>query len=139
MDGVEFAVGPVTGKKRILIPGRELGSIAKTNSSRGTGADVDHGPEGVSAVVGEFAGTGAPAVVSTVDDMVDSGGTIPGGIQIPFHIGVVSEHLSLAVQGRVVLVAEAGGDHVPGFALGIDSCHVAQWGFGATHKVLQGG
>ena len=58
-------------------------------------------------MAGPFAGAGAPTEVGAGGAVVDAGGAIPGGADVPFHVGVVGEEVAGGVEGDVELVAEA--------------------------------
>ena len=72
-----------------------------------TGADVDHRAHRIGKVFAPLLGGRTPAAFTTGNTMVDASGPIPGSTDIPFHIRVVNEELTIAVQGEVNRVTVA--------------------------------
>ena len=66
--------------------------------------------------------------------MVDAGGAIPRGVEVPLHVGVVSEHFTVGIEVDVVLVAEAGGDNFPLFSFGIGFANPSAGSFRTFHE-----
>ena len=91
MNRIKFSVRPVTGKQGILVLGWKLGSVTKDDPGGRAEPDVNSCAKRVAAGVHEFSRTRSPAVVGTVDHMVDSSRTVPRSIEIPFHVGIVGE------------------------------------------------
>ena len=117
VDGIHGAVGPVHDVERILVFGGEFRAIAELDASGAAGADVEHGRHAVRVVGGEFSGTIPEAEVRPGNGVTDAGGAVPRQSDVPFHIAVVTEKLSVLVEGDVVGVAEAHADEFPGFAV----------------------
>ena len=139
MNRVQFPVRPVTDEKCVLVLGGKLGSVSEGYPSRRPRAHIHHRTKGVTAIIHEFPGTRTPPVISSVNHMIDSGRAVPRRIHVPFHIRVIGEELSLAVQSRIVLVAEARGHYFPGLPLGVDLSDVPERSFSTLHVILQGG
>ena len=53
--------------------------------------------------------------------MIHTGGAVPGGSHVPFHIGIVDKHLSITIEGKVAGVAVAHVDHFPVGPVGIEA------------------
>ena len=71
--------------------------------------------------------------------MVDPGRAVPRCVHVPFHVRVISEKFTLAVDRGVILVAESGGHDFPSLAFGIDLGNVSERSFRSFHEVLQRG
>ena len=138
MHGVQLSVGPIADEKGILILCGKFGSVPEAYAGGGTGTHVNHGAKGITAIIHEFTGTRAPPELGSVDDVVYPRGAVPGGVHVPFHIRIIGEDFSFPVDCGVVLVAESGGKHFPGFPLGIDLGNMSEWSLGAFHEILQG-
>ena len=91
MNRIKFSVRPVAGKQGILVLGWEFGSVTKYDPGGRAEPDVNSCTKRIAAGVHEFSRTSSPAVVGTVDHVVDSSGAVPWSIEIPFHVGIVGE------------------------------------------------
>ena len=60
--------------------------------------------------------------------MVDAGGAIPGGADVPFHVGVVGEEVASGIEGDVELVAEAVAEEFEVGAVGVHGADVTAGG-----------
>src|SRR5262249_54036087 len=78
-----------------------------------------NGAEAVDVIGRPLAGAVAEAILRAADDVVDARGAIPRDADVPFHIGVVREKLTVAIEGSIELVAESCSDQLPGLALWI--------------------
>ncbi len=79
-------------------------------------------------MVGPFAGAGAPAEVGPGGAMIDASGAIPGGADVPFHIGIVGEEVASGVEGDVELIAKAVAEELDVGAIGIHGSDEAAGG-----------
>ena len=52
--------------------------------------------------------------------MTDAGGAVPGGVEVIFHVRVISEEFPVRIEAAVEDVAEADGDGFPIRAVGIE-------------------
>ena len=119
MDGVDGPVGPVEGEDRIaVLPGKGR-APSRDHSGGRSGTDIESRWQHIGIPGGELAGAGPPAELAAAGAVVDPGGPVPGRPAVPLHVRIVGEHLAVAVEGDVVLVAEADGVEVPALPLGI--------------------
>lgn len=132
VDGIHGAVGPVVDEEGALVFRGELGAGAEGDAGGAAEADVDDGGEAVGVVAGPLAGAAAPAELGAAGAVVHAGGAIPGGADVPLHVGVVAEELALGAEGDVELVAEAGAEELEVFAIGIHGADVAAGGEAAA-------
>ena len=71
--------------------------------------------------------------------MINPRWAVPRRIEIPFHVGVISEQFAFAIEGCVVLISETSGNNLPSFSLGIDLGNMSKRGLGTFHEMLQRG
>ena len=69
--------------------------------------ELEHRGKGVLVVRGPLARPSPPPELAAAGDVAQTGGTIPGRPHVPLHVRVVGEHLALAVESDVELVAIA--------------------------------
>ncbi|MFM1944670.1 MAG: hypothetical protein RI897_3652 [Verrucomicrobiota bacterium] len=125
MEGVDFAVAPVSEEESLLVSFGELGTVAEREAGGGTFADIDDTSEAVRGVVRPFAAAGSPAELCTAGDVVDSGRAVPGGAEVPFHIGVEGEPFAIGIAGEVIGVAQADGDEFECGGFGVEAADPA--------------
>src|SRR5690606_2288599 len=70
-----------------------------------------------------FSVPGSPSKFAPAGNMADAGRTVPGHAQIPFHIGIVYEHIPFIVKVEVERVPETGTDQLPVFSFRIYFCY----------------
>ena len=63
----------------------------------------------------------APAKLRPANHVIDSCESIPGRVDIPFHVRVISERFALAMKSGIELVPEADGDEFPVLSIGINA------------------
>src|SRR5579883_309012 len=136
MDGIEFAVAPVADEKGVLVFCGELRAVAKTNTCRGTRADIQYGWQSVGIEGWIFAGAITPAEVAAGGDETDTCRSIPGGIEVPFHVRVVGEQIAVLVVGGIVLITETDTEQPPVLTIGRDMVDRASRPQDAFHKAF---
>ena len=119
VNGPHGAVGPVVDEDGTLILGGELGLRSSDNTGGASGADVERGGEAVGIVLRPLARAAAPSEISAADRMVHAGGAVPGGADVPLHVGVVGEEVACRIEGDVELVAEAVAEQLHVAAIGL--------------------
>ena len=132
--GIELTIAPVTDVEGLLVLGREFGTIAKADAGGRAWTDVYHGRQAVGIVDGPLAGSIAPAKFSPADHVAHAGGAVPGRVQIPFHVGVKSEQLALAIEGGIVFIAKTRGDDLPVLAIRVSLGNPAPRRENALHE-----
>ena len=125
MNGTHRAERPVADVESALIFGGELCAVAEGHANRRTGADVGQRRQAVGEAGGPLAGAAAPAEFAAAGGMVDTRRPVPGGAEIPFHVGVVDKHLAVGIEGEVVGIAIATGPHLPRLSLRIGAHDIA--------------
>ena len=128
VDRPHGAERPVEGEEGVLIFRWEFRARAEDRSGGRAGADVDGGGQRIGIISRPAAGSGAPAVVAAADDVIDAGGHVPRRSHVPLHVGVVGEELAVRIEGRVILVAEAAGEELDVFPVGIGFADVSAGG-----------
>ncbi len=136
VNGIKFSVGPIAGKKCILVFGWKFRTISKTNTGWRARANIDNRTKSIRAKIHEFPGTCAPAVIRPVNHMVDPGWAVPGSTEIPLHVCIIGKKLTLAIEGSVILIPETGGDDLPGFSFGINLSDMTKGSFRTLHEML---
>ena len=131
---IEFPVTPVADVERPLVFRRELRPVAETDTGRRPGSDVDRGRERVGVVGGPFSAAVAPPEVRSTGRQADASRSIPGRVDIPFHVGVIGEPVAVAVARDIVLVAETERDQFPLFSVGRDPADEAALSRCAFHE-----
>ncbi len=134
MHGVELAVAPVADEQRVLIGGGELRSIAERDARGRTRANVHDRGQAIGIIRRPLARAVAPAELGTVGRHANAGGTVPGGVHVPFHVGVIREHVSALVERDVEGVAVAHRDEGPFLPLGVELVDAAAGGRHASHE-----
>ena len=138
VNRIKLSIGPIAGKKCILISGRKFRTISKTNTGWRPRTNIDNRTKSIGAKIHEFTGTRAPAIIRPVNHMIDPGWAIPGSTQIPLHVGIIGKKLTLAIEGSVILIPETGGDDLPGFSFGINLSDMTKRCLRPLHEMLQG-
>ncbi len=65
----------------------------------------------------------APAELGAGDEVHDARRPVPRRADVPLHVRVVGEQLAVRVEGQVVGVAHAAGDHLPPRGVGVGAQH----------------
>ena len=113
VNGVHRAKGPVEDVKRLLVLGREPGAVAEGHPHGRARTGVDQLRQAVDIISRPFTRAAAPAEFASAGGVDNPRGPIPGGAEVPFHVGVVNEQLAVGAEVHVVGIAIAGADDFP--------------------------
>ena len=120
--------------KRVLE--REVCTVTKAHAGGRAGADVVDRRQAVGVIGGPFAGAVSPAELTPARHQADACRPIPRRVHIPFHVGVVSEEISLTIEGGVKGIAKAGTDQLPVLAVRIDLVDTAARSQDTGHEAV---
>ena len=112
MDGKHGGEGPVADEEGVAVMGGKFRVGARDYAGGATGSDVDHRTHGVGEIFPPLLGGRSPTAFTSGNAVIDTGGAVPWGSDVPFHVGIVDEEFAVAVQGKVDRVAVA---HVQDF------------------------
>jgi len=82
-------------------------------------AGIERRWQAVRKILRPLARSPAPTGFDAGNDMIQSSRAIPWLSDIPFHVRILGEHFTVAVEGHVKLIAETSGDDFPVFPVGI--------------------
>ena len=125
VDGIHRAERPVADVEGLLVLRWELRAEAERHAHGRTRPDVHEGRQAVWERRLPLAGAAPPAEVAAARGVVDTGGPVPRRAEVPFHVGVVDEHLAVGVEGEVVRIAVAGGPDFPCLAVTVGADDIA--------------
>ena len=70
--------------------------------------------------------------------MVDAGGPVPGGVQVPLHVRIEGEEFPLPVEGGIIRIAKSGRDDLPCLPFRINLRNMTNRGPRPLHEMLHG-
>ena len=99
--------------------------------------DVRQRGQAIQVVLGPLGPTAPPAELGPGGDVAKSRRPIPGGAQVPFHVGVVGKEFAVGTEGDVIRVAKPARHEFHKTAISIGAKNRAAGG-GDAHRVATG-
>ena len=112
-------ITPVRQEQGLLIARREARAIPESHPDRRTGTHVVKGRQAVRVPGRPLARAIPPAEFAPAGDETKPGGAVPRCVHVILHVRVKSDQLPLAIEGRIIGIAEPRGDEFPVLSLRI--------------------
>ena len=110
LDGVDDPKAPVERKNGAFVFFREMGRQPAKNAGGRSLADVDHCGQVICKMGGPFSATRSPSELASTGYVADADRPVPGRTEIPFHIRVEREQISVLIKCQVERVTKAGAN-----------------------------
>ncbi len=131
---IKLPITPIANEHSVLVFGREIGAISKTDACWRSRPDIYYWRYTIRKINRPLSGSITPSKLRATYDMADSRWSIPRCINIPFHICVISKQFSFSIKGRVELVAKARRNKLPIPSIRPDLCDPTSRRWDASHK-----